>query len=249
MRAAQALAEERDAALVDAVAELREHGGEHRQRADHRDADDEDRAGRHRGEAVVAGEVHAGHGGHHGEAGDQHGAARRRGGGGQRGLGITAGPALLALAADVEERVVDADGQADEHDHGRQVLGRGRQLADGGDEAHGADDGGDAEQQRQAGGDERAEREQQDDERERERQRLGLLEVVGEQLVDGLAGARVAELLDVELGMRLLRGGGGGEDRVDLVLRLVESPLISKVTTEEWPSREIWLVALGVGAT
>ena len=41
-----ALAEERDAALVDAVAELGEHGGQDGERADHRDADHEDRAGR-----------------------------------------------------------------------------------------------------------------------------------------------------------------------------------------------------------
>ena len=132
---------------------------------------------------------------------------------------IAARPALLALAADVEERVVDADGEADEHDHRGEVLRRGRELADAGHEAHGGHHGGDAEQQRQAGGDERAEREQQDHQRDRQRERLGLLEVVLEHLRDGLAGAGVAELLDAQLGVRLLGGGGGGEDRVDLAPR------------------------------
>jgi hypothetical protein len=199
-----ALADERDPAAVDAVAELGQHGGQHGQRADHRDADDEDRAGRHRAEALVAGEVHARHRGHDGEAGDEDGAPGRRGGGLEGGLGVTARLALLALAADVEQRVVDADREADEQDDGHQVVGGRGELADAGDHAHRADDGGEAEQERQAGGDEGAEGEQQDDERDRERDRLGLVEVVGEHLVDGLAGARAAELLDAQLGMGLL---------------------------------------------
>ena len=70
---------------------LRQHRGQDGERADHRDADDEDRAGRHRAEALVAGEVHAGHGGHDGEAGDEDGAAGGGGGGLERGLGA-AGP-------------------------------------------------------------------------------------------------------------------------------------------------------------
>ena len=91
------------------------------------------------------------------------GAARRGGGGLERGLGVAPRLALLALAADVEQRVVDADGEADEQDDRHQVVGGRRELADAGDDAHRAEDGGEAEQQRQAGGDERAEGEQQDD--------------------------------------------------------------------------------------
>ena len=43
-------------------------------RAEHRDADDEDRADAERDEHRVAGQEHARHRGHHGEAGDEHGA-------------------------------------------------------------------------------------------------------------------------------------------------------------------------------
>ena len=56
-----------------------EHGRHDGDRADHRDRDDHDRADAERGEGAPAGEEHAGHGDHHGEAGDEHGAARGRG--------------------------------------------------------------------------------------------------------------------------------------------------------------------------
>ena len=95
-----ALRDERNAALHDAVAELRQQRREHGQRAEHGDRDDEDRAGRHRGERLVAGEVHPGHRHDHGEAGDQHRAARGRGGGLERRLLVTAGaPAPRARGA------------------------------------------------------------------------------------------------------------------------------------------------------
>ena len=65
----------------------------------------------------VAGQVHAGHRDHHGEAGDQHGATRCRGGDLERLARRAALGALLALTAQVEHRVVDADGQADQQQH------------------------------------------------------------------------------------------------------------------------------------
>ena len=74
-------ADERHAALVDPVAELRQQGRQHGQRADHRDGDDHDRAGRERGEIRDPAQVHPGHRDHHGEAGDEHRAARGRRGG------------------------------------------------------------------------------------------------------------------------------------------------------------------------
>ena len=70
-----------------------------------------------------------GHRDHHGEPGDEHGAARGRGGDRQRGLVGVAGPPLLPLAAQVEQRVVDADREADQQDHRRDLLVDGEQLA------------------------------------------------------------------------------------------------------------------------
>ena len=69
------------------------------------------------------------------------------------------------------------------------------------------------EQERHAGGDERAERDEQDQQRDRERELLAPLEVVVERLRQRLVGARVAELLDAQLGVRLLGRGGGGQRR------------------------------------
>ena len=67
-------------ALLDAIAEHRQHGGQHRERSEHRDGDDRDRAGGERRERRGAGEVHAGHRDHDRDAGDEHGATRGRGG-------------------------------------------------------------------------------------------------------------------------------------------------------------------------
>jgi hypothetical protein len=67
--------QERDPALLDAVAEQREHRRDDRHRADHRHQHDGDRADAERREGLVAGQEHAGHGHDHGQAGDQHRAA------------------------------------------------------------------------------------------------------------------------------------------------------------------------------
>ena len=167
----------------------------------------------------AAGEEHAGHRDHHGEARDQHGAAGGRGGRLERRLGARAGVALLHLAPQVEHAVVDADREADEqHDGGDRLVERD-DLGDRAEQPDRAHHRGQREQQRQPGGDERAERDDQDDQRDRQREELGLLEVVLERLRERLVRARVAELLDPQLGVRALRGGGGGERRVDAVLR------------------------------
>ncbi len=138
-----------------------------------------------------------------------------RGGGFEGRLRAVALVALLHLAADVEHRVVDADGEADEQDHRADLVGDRRQLADRTEQAERRADGGHAEQQRQPGGDERAERYEQDQQRERQRQRLGLLEVLAERLLERLLDRGRAELLDAQVGMLGLDGRGGGERRVD----------------------------------
>ena len=77
--------------------------------------------------------------------------------------GAAAAAPLLALAADVEQRVVDADGEADQQHQRAGRAAVGRELGDDAEDAHRGGDRGEAEQQRDEGGDERAEREQQDD--------------------------------------------------------------------------------------
>ncbi len=107
------------------------------------------------------------------------------------------GVALLELAAQVEHRVVDADGEADQqHDRIDRALRDGKQVAERPEQPQRADDGGQPQQQRDAGRDERAEREQENDQRDRQRRELGLAEVVAEGLVEGAGRARLAELLD-----------------------------------------------------
>ena len=79
-----------------------------------------------------------------------------------RGTRALAGGPLLALALEVEERVVDADGEADQQDHGADVLIHRHEMARNRDETDGREHGREREEQRHAGGDERAEDEQQD---------------------------------------------------------------------------------------
>ena len=91
-------------------------GRQHRERADHRDGDDHHRADRERHERLVAREQHAGHRDDHGDAGDQHRTAGGGRGGFDRGPLASPGPPLVTLAAEVEERVVDTDGEPDQQD-------------------------------------------------------------------------------------------------------------------------------------
>ena len=98
-----------------------------------------------------------------------------------------AGRALLALALEVEERVVDADGQADQqHDHADVLVERDSWLGTPSRPIV-ANTAVEREQQRQARGDERAEGDHEDHERDRQREQAGLLEVVDERLVELLA--------------------------------------------------------------
>ena len=70
---------------------------------------------------------------------------------------------LLAFTTQVEERVVDADGQADEQDDRADHVVHRHDLAGQGDEAERRHHGGQPQQQRDARGDERAEGEHEDD--------------------------------------------------------------------------------------
>src|SRR5436190_5578 len=77
--------------------------------------------------------------------------------------------ALLALAAQVEHRVVDTHRQADQQDHLVDRLVHGGDVADKGDDADRPRHRRERQQQRDARCDQRAERDQQDDERDRQR--------------------------------------------------------------------------------
>ena len=81
--------------------------------------------------------------------------------------------ALVAGAAEHEERVVDADRHADDQQDALEVLGLREDVARDAGQAEGRDDRGQREDQRDAGGDERAEDDDQDQQREREREHLG----------------------------------------------------------------------------
>ena len=109
--------QQRDPRAVDPAAELDQQRGQHGDRAEHGDRDDEDRADRERVEGRVADHEQAGHRRDHRAAGHQDRVARRT----RRDLDrVQGGPALgalLALPLEVEERVVDADRHADQHDH------------------------------------------------------------------------------------------------------------------------------------
>ena len=75
------------------------------------------------------------------------------------------------------------------------------------------------EQQRQPRRDQRAEREHENHQGDRQRQELGLAEVVLERLRQRLVRARVAELLDPQPRVRAIEPGHRGEDRADALLR------------------------------
>src|SRR3954454_2482715 len=132
---------------------------------------------------------------------------------------------LLTLALEVEERVVDADGEPDQQDHFGYRLIHRRDLADERDEPDRREHRRQREQKRQERRDERAEDEQQDDQRQRQGARAGLAELLAEHLFDCLAGADASGLADVERRMPLRDLVGRCGDRVDLRLGVVGGAL------------------------
>ena len=161
------------------------------------------------------------------------------------------GVALLHLAAQVEHRVVDADGEADEqHDRGDRLVDR-HELADRAEQAERRADRGQAEQQRQAGGDERAERDQQDEQRDRERQVSARLKSSSKASRERLARALAPPNCST-------RSSGCARCAAAVAASVAStrspaassSPAISNVTSAERPSLEIWpVVAAANGET
>ena len=160
--------------------------------------DDQDGADREALEDRVAREEHAGHGRDDREAADGHRAAGG-GGGGQDRVAVrgAAGP-LLAGAAEVEQRVVDADRHADQQDHAGHRVGHRDEVARDAGQAERGGDAGERQQHRHAGGDQGAEREDQDAQGDGQRRALGLLEVLAERVVERLLDAPAADLVDLQ---------------------------------------------------
>ena len=209
------LADERDAAALDAVAQRGENSGHDRDRAEHRDGDDDDRPDAERRPDRVAREQHARHRDHHRQPGDDHCATRCRRRRRDRLERARAAGSLLALAAQVEERVVDSDGQADEqHDRRDRVVHR-QDVAEEVDDPERAHHGRQAEQQRDARGDQRPEGQQQDQQRDRQREGLSLREVLTGRVRDRLLGAGVAELADEDAAVPLCHGIHGVDHWAD----------------------------------
>ena len=77
----------------------------------------------------LADEEDAGERCHHGQARDQDGVTAGRGGGLERGQLAGAARPLLTLALEVEERVVDGDGHADQHHQDLRALAGRDELA------------------------------------------------------------------------------------------------------------------------
>ena len=210
-------AEQRDARTIDPVADQREDGGQGDETAEDGGADDQDGADREALEDRVAREEHAGHGRDDREAADGHRAAGG-GCGGQDRVAVrgAAGP-LLAGAAQVEQRVVDADRHADQQDHAGHRVGHRDEVARDAGQAERGGDAGERQQHRDAGGDQGAEREDQDAQGDGQRQPLGLLEVLAERVVERLLDAPAADLVDLQAGVRRLHRGGRRERGVDAV--------------------------------
>ena len=196
--AATELAQQRDLALLDPVAELREQRGQHRQRSEDRGGDDEDRAHRDTAEAAGAGEEHAADRCHDGCTRDENRAARCRGGGEERRVGGAAGGTLLTFATDVEQGVVDADREPDQQHHRVHRSVDREEMASQEHQTDGGDDRGQREEHRQQRCGERSECEHQDEHGRGDREDLGAMQVAVGRVHGDIAETRRAELSDPE---------------------------------------------------
>ena len=153
---------------------------------------DEHRADPDRVEHLGPRQQHPGHRDQHGDPGGEHRAA---GGGGratQRVRACMPGAPLLALALEIEQRVVDADGHPHQQHHGAGRFGGVDEVARDRGQAVGAQHRGEREQHRQAGCDERSEGDQQHQERDRQREALRTRQAIVGRLAQFELCARLA---------------------------------------------------------
>ena len=209
-----------DPARQDPVAEHRDQRRQQRRRGQDRDGDDGHRPQRHRAQRLVVDHPEAGEGDDHGEAGEGDGEARGRERLGARLALGEAGFALLAVAGEDEQRVVDRDPDPDHRGH----VGDEDRLVhlqrDEVDEGAGDEDADEAERQRQRRGGERAEDDEQDDRDDREAARLGLREVLLRDLLHPGPDRRLSDQVGGDAAPRRCRGRGrfaqvaGGVDQL-----------------------------------
>ncbi len=108
-----------------------------------------------------------------------------------------------AVARDHEQRVVDRDGQPDQHDELARIRADGiDRLAVDAEHAERREQRGHGQDQRDEGRHGRAERDEQDQERQRDRQPERLVETAGDELLDVLVGERSVERVDPEVWLR-----------------------------------------------
>ena len=129
--------------------------------------------------------------------------------------------ALLALAPDVEQRVVDPDRHAEQQDHGLRRVAGCDQVAGERRQPDRRQHAREREQHRQPGGHEGAEGEDQDCQRDRHGRELGPLEVAVEGGVELVIRTRGAELGDREVAVRVLDGRHGVQHGLDLRVGLL----------------------------
>src|SRR5262245_27292638 len=212
---------ERETSAIDPTAKPGQKRREDRERSGDSDGDDDRGAGGDSHEHPLAGQQQPGHRDDHGQPRNEYSPARGTGGDRQRMPGGQSAGALLSLAPDVEERVVDADGKSDEqHDRARRVVDW-EYTAGETDEPAGRDQRGQGEPDRNESCDQRAEHKEEDHERDRDRELLGALEVLSDRVVQLVCRARLSELCDVEAWMRSLLGGDCLENRLDVLMSLV----------------------------
>jgi hypothetical protein len=211
-------AQERDPSRVGARPEPGQQRGQHGQRTHHRDGDHRDGPGRYASKWPAPHQEQRDQRGHHGHAGHQDGAPGRAGRDAQRFRERPAVGPLFAFAAQVEQRVVDADRHPDDHHDLVDLAEDWDHVADEHQDSERRGQRGQAEQQRDAGRHQGAEHEQQQDQRDRYRDSLGLAEIRG--VVDRLLDARFSGLGDEQDRVAGLHGGDralvGGRRLVDV---------------------------------
>jgi len=97
-----------------------------------------------------------------------------------------AAPAFFTVAGDNKQRVVDANGETNHRDHVDDIEREVGEAAHNGGQTERDDDRRDCQDEWHADGDQRAEDDDQDQNRQRHGKRLGLVQVLGRDIVERL---------------------------------------------------------------
>ena len=199
-------ADHRDPQRVHAVAEQAQHRGQQRQRGDHRDDPDEDRAQRQAAQDRVGHQQHPAHREHEGHPAEEHGAARGRAGRHDRVDLLETAAALFPEAGEDEERVVDPEREPHRRDHVHDEERDLERLPHQGGQGDRDHDREQPQQHRHEARDDRPEDEQEDDQRRRQPdEELALLQILLRELLEvGVGGQRAGDR-DLEAVLAVLR--------------------------------------------